>query len=238
MPDRAHVAGRGEPLGRRGVCGAVTHRPRHHALNDHIERQRLRLRPVQETSTTGFEADQAVARGRDADRPPAVVGMGEGHDPGSDECAAAAGGCTGRVIGVPRIAHRLVVAELGRGVETELGQPSLADDHHAAGSVLGGDRRVLLRRLGDEAGAAVVGRQPRDVGVVLGEGRHTSQRAEVVVGRCARPVVVADLVAVQLPVHRLDAGDGGLDEFTGTALTCADQLGEGDPRRAHRVRRR
>ena len=153
--------------------------------------------------------------------------MGDRDDPRSDGRGRAAGGPTGRVVRVPRVARRAVQLGLGHAHDPELGAVGLAREHDTGapesreqlGVVC---RHVVAQRSGGE-GARLVGQ----VAVhVLDEERHPPEGpVGQVPGRRRVGLVVHPVDhRVEAGVHRVDPGQRRLHQLRGGHLTGADQV--------------
>ena len=88
-------------------------------------------RALRDAGAAGLEADKAGRGGGNADRPAAIIGMGERHDACRDRRRRAAGGAAGRMIRVPRIAGGSIEIAFGHRQKAELGHVGLAEGHEA-----------------------------------------------------------------------------------------------------------
>jgi len=221
------VADRQEPrrvvaaLGLAEERGGVAHRPGEIAVDDDAQRHLPVHRVERQPAAGGLEADQAVDRGRDADRAAAVVAVRERDGSGRDERGCPGGRGARVALGVPRAADRSEPRVVGGRRETELRQLRLAERDDAHRLEQPGDVAVVRSRPADVRVAPLLGRQPRHVDVVLDERRDAVEEA----GRAVRPpgpVVVADRHRVELAVDLLDPRDRRLDQLARIHLAGGD----------------
>ena len=233
--------GEGRPAPRRGPVGVpgdraggdvedrrrIAHRARHHVLG-HEPAHHVAVPGRQGVAPPGgFESHQAAARGGDADRPAAVVGMGGGDHARRDRRRRPAGGPAGGVLGVPGIARRAEAPRLGGREDAELGRVGLAADDEAGVDV------ALRQLLGHRGGVvarevrALVERRAGELRAeVLQEERHTAERPVGQLARRLRAGAVEELVddGVEVRVQLLDARDRITDQLRRRDLLGADQL--------------
>ena len=201
-------------------CGGVADRAGHDAVGDDVDRRSLTASAAATTGPGRLEPDQAAGGRGDADRPAAVVGVGDRHDPRGDERGRSARRRAGGVAGVPRVAGRRQRLVLGRGVEPELGHGRLAEHGQPVDrncSVNSSCARPAVRDL--TASEPWSRGQAGEVGVVLDEGRDAGERPPAQAcprrGQPALEVGVLDRVE-----RRVDPGDAGEGRLGG--LACAD----------------
>ncbi len=221
----------GEHVQRRGGVG---HGARHDTRG---RRGRHRLDPVGDAVATGLEPDQAVARGRDADRSAAVGGVRDRRHARRDRGARTARGAAGCVVRVPRVAGDAEPLRLGHGDGAELGRRRLAHEHEA-GRAQARHRRVVdqLGVLGH--GARPVRRRPSlDAVQVLDRDRHAGEGRQLV-GRGRRhqlgrrrsigpgPLVVAQGEGVERRVQPVDPVQVQVERLGGADPPFTDRGGQ------------
>ena len=104
----------------------LAHRARQDAVAD--EEVLAGVRRGRDAAALGLQADEAAARGRDAQRAAAVVAVGERHHRRRDGGRRAARRAARRALEVPRVARRPAAARLGHRQDAPLGQRRRADD--------------------------------------------------------------------------------------------------------------
>lgn len=149
---------------------------------------RVALRPTSPQQAAGMRME-----------PPPSLACAIGTAPHGHERGAAARRAACGVPRVPGVAHRWRVLVLGRGVETELRQPGLAEHRHAGAQELPGERRVPPRGPRHVRGAAETRGQTAVVDVVLDEGRHPREGPRPARGGGHGLLVRRYLYAVQIP---------------------------------------
>ena len=112
-------------------AGGVAHRSAQHTLGDEAEHRLSALRPVRHQPTRRFQADEAVAGGRDADGPATVVGARGGDDARRDRRGGPTRRSAGRVPEIPRVAGGSPELGFGDGLGAELGSVGLAEHDEA-----------------------------------------------------------------------------------------------------------
>ena len=154
----------------------VPHGARHDALGHDLHRHLVHRLGIHEPTTRRLQTHQTAARGRDADRSTAVVGVRDGYDPGSHHGRRATRGTSHAVVQTPWIAGGPVIERFGGGGETELRKCRLAEGVEAeTAPVLDESGRVL--RLPTRHGAgAERGGVPGQILVVLEEGGNPGER--------------------------------------------------------------
>src|SRR5262249_57089315 len=87
-------------------CGrGVPHAAAYHMLGDETATKVAEHGPERIASARRLEADEAAARGRDAGRTTAVIGMRERNDAGCHRCRRSARRTAGRISKVPTISR-------------------------------------------------------------------------------------------------------------------------------------
>ncbi len=190
-----------------------------------------RHRPGGNAVAGGLEADETVARGRNADRAAAIAGVCDRHQPCRHRGARATAGAAGAAARVPRVAHgtkqlvlrRRRVAELGRLRGSRVDEAGAAEARHQ----LAVDRRD--QTLGEpRTGVAAHACGMRDQ--FLGEEGNAGERSARQTGRHGFFRVARQRAAdrVDLRIDPLDRGDRGLEQLTCRNLLCRDQLGKAE----------
>ena len=209
----------------------IAHRPRHDPVGRGPAPTFAGLRPTGDASAGRLQPEQAVARGRDADRSAPVGCVRDRNHPGGD------GGCrpsrrpTRGAIVVPRVAGRTVGERLGRGRRGELGRVGPAEDHEPGPSQAGDDvvlDRWSVVRVAKEGRPEVAGLAGHLRVEVLEQDRNATEGsvrkgAIGLVAGCGEPFVDD---CVDRRVGRLDAGDGSLDQLPRRRLAVADPSGQ------------
>ena len=177
-----------------------------------------RVVAVQRIAAEGrLVAEEAAGRRRDADRAAAVGAVGQRRHAGCDNRARAAGGATGGVVQVPRVARDAPEWAVGRAGMGKLGRRG-ALVHDGAGAQQPVHRRCcvvgaeVLEDLGAEGGDLALDRVE-----VLDRDRHAFQRAQPAIRPRVlglglhrlrpRPVEIVVGDGVERGIDRLRAGD-------------------------------
>ena len=177
----------------------------------------------------GLEAEQAAARGGDADRTAAVVRMRDRHEARGSGAGRAAARATGGALRVVRVARWRPRGRFSGREDAELGGVGLADDDEACALELRDEVRVLrdlvagvLQRLD----AARVERTTNRGAEILDQDRHAAERAgRRGLGIGARLIVERDDHGAELRVVLLDARDRKVHELARRSFTRANELG-------------
>ena len=126
--------------------GGIADRSGEHPVGHDADRHLAHVLVQGQSATRGLESDQTVARRRDPDRTPAVVGVRDRHHTRGDERSRSRRRCPRGVVGVPRIAHRAEPRMFRDGAEAEFRHLRLAECHQARRQVDAGE--VAVRALG------------------------------------------------------------------------------------------
>ena len=217
---------------RRAVDGieqqrGVAHRARDRELVCEAADRLAHGRPDRHAAARRLEPHQPAPRGRDADRPAAIVGVRQrqrarGHQRGRPAARPA-----GTALGVPRVARRTVDDRRGVDVEGELGRRGPHEREQAGRAEALGERGLAARDVAVEQPAAEAQRPPGLRQRVLDGERDAGQRA-VTVG--ARVLVRPVHDRVELRVDCLDGAQRGLADLVG-----ADVSGDEQPAQLGRV---
>ena len=193
---------------------AVAHRPGEHAVGDDADRHLTQWAVLGQPAAGRLQPDQAVDGGRDPDRAAAVVAVGERDGARGDERRRTGRRGAGGVLGRPRRPDGAQPGVLGGGAEAVLRQLGLADRHQSGGEEHPREVAVALGRPRRERVGALHGREPRQVDVVLEEGRYAGEPAAARLrGLGPGPVEAVGRERVERGRHLLGAGDGRLDHL-------------------------
>lgn len=213
---------------------AVAHGTGHRVLMAHAVRGVAAMRPGGDQPAGGLEADQAVDRGRNADRTAAVGGMGSGQDASRHGRRRTPTGPARAVGQVPGVARRAGQCWLRRHVHAELGRCGTAQDAQTGAAQASHRLAVEVGQVVDEQPAAMAQRHTLDRRVqVLDEIGHAGERP---VG-CGRRVGVTAAQAlgeglvqpgdrVDGRVHCPQARQRGLHHLLHGEVAAADGLGQ------------
>src|SRR5271170_3219354 len=177
-----------------------------------------------------FEAKDAAASGRSADRATAVGRMGDRQNSRSDDGGGAAGGAAGRTLGVPGIASGTVNDRLGGEGEPEFRGRRLAEDDKTCPQMPLNQRRRMI--------GEIILKGPRAKGRSrAGEQREVLEQegnaAERTLGQAARDLLAGELLVpdrnrVDLRFDGVETRDRFVEKFGWRDLTFAHEFGEAD----------
>ena len=174
----------------------------------------------------GLHAEDAAARGGDADGAAAVSAVSHGRDARRDDRTGAAARATGVVRQRPGVLRRLEGLGLGVRREAELGRVGLAGKDEPSLPVAAYELAVVVGDVVHPEARAAREADARDgLHEVFHEEGHAGEGAlERALCGGAGLVVHARDDGVELPVDAVDARDALVDELEGRHLLRADQL--------------